>query len=507
MNLARTQFSRWLPLLSVAFCVATFPLIFVKAMLEGINHDEHQFIAPAVLLARHGLQPYRDFPLFHLPVLTFIFAALDKVGSMPFLLARSFNALCAALGVCAVFLYAKKCLVAQNPAFRFLISLGFALIFLTSKLFVSTNGKAWNHDLPMLLTVCAVCLHIHAVVSREPAWILVLSGICIGLAIGARLTYAPLVAPFFLTIFLFPQTLRQRFIFAAWFSAAVAIALLPVWWYFATVREQFLFDNFQFPRLRLLDPTDERAHKTVKLWRKFRFFAKEVVCKDPAVFLAFALGLPGLLRGVRSRDFSSLLFASLLPFVLYGCFAPTRYQYQHFYVIAPFCIMAAARGFALWPWPRVQNWVAGTLLALAIWSVSMHARYREVLSKFAHPNEWVTVQTHQLGVKLRTFAGEGKVMTFAAIIPLEGGLDIYPEFATGPFAMRLAHLVPPARRLQMDLVARDDLTRFLDADPPVAILLGFEPELERSLKTYARRHHFHLAFKDRGQEFWIAPPR
>jgi hypothetical protein len=41
-----------------------------------LNHDEHQFVAPSVLLLREGLLPYRDYPFFHTPNLVFVFAPL-----------------------------------------------------------------------------------------------------------------------------------------------------------------------------------------------------------------------------------------------------------------------------------------------------------------------------------------------------------------------------------------------------------------------------------------------
>jgi hypothetical protein len=47
--------------------IVLFALLFGLNMRRGLNHDEHQFVGSAVLLARDGLLPYADFAYFHVP--------------------------------------------------------------------------------------------------------------------------------------------------------------------------------------------------------------------------------------------------------------------------------------------------------------------------------------------------------------------------------------------------------------------------------------------------------
>src|SRR5687768_6952834 len=47
-------------------------------MERDLNHDEHQFLAPGALMAREGDQPYKDYPLFHVPNLVFVYAAVAQ---------------------------------------------------------------------------------------------------------------------------------------------------------------------------------------------------------------------------------------------------------------------------------------------------------------------------------------------------------------------------------------------------------------------------------------------
>src|SRR5262249_25015851 len=109
-----------------------------------------------------------------------------------------------------------------------------------------------------------------------------------------------------------------------------------------------LFGNFQFPRVRLLDPTDTRAQKTITWSRKLRFFVKEVAVPSWPLFLAFcAVAVAPAWVWLRRRERGTLRLGVLLltlPFFLIGCFAPSRYQYQHYYVLIPFLTLGIVYG-------------------------------------------------------------------------------------------------------------------------------------------------------------------
>src|SRR5207248_10562117 len=66
-----------LPALAVLGGIAlVLALVLTLGMTKRLDHDEHQFISSAVLLARDGLLPYRDYPYFHMPYLIAVYAAL-----------------------------------------------------------------------------------------------------------------------------------------------------------------------------------------------------------------------------------------------------------------------------------------------------------------------------------------------------------------------------------------------------------------------------------------------
>jgi len=110
--------------------------------------------------------------------------------------------------------------------------------------------------------------------------------------------------------------------------------------------------------------------------------------------------------------------------------------------------------------------------------------YRHLATIF-RPNQWVPLQVHNSGVDLRrqleaAGAPRGPVLTLAPIIPLEGGLDIYEEFATGPFAFRAAPMVPATERQAFHLADSFDLSQLLKHRPPMAVLFNVEEREEES---------------------------
>ena len=226
-------------------------LLFLSAMDRDLNHDEHQFIAPGVLISREGLLPYRDFPMFHLPNLAFVYAALDRLTHQPVFSAKVLNALASTGIITLIFLAgtARRHPVALAPR-HFWYALAVVALLLTDQLFTYTTGQTWNHELPAFLLVAAILSHVRGVETGRWGWAAV-SGLCVGAAIGIRLTYAPVAVAFPCLLAFAPLPRRQRaFAIFAW-TGACLLALAPSIYFFFADRERFIFDNLQFPRLRL----------------------------------------------------------------------------------------------------------------------------------------------------------------------------------------------------------------------------------------------------------------
>jgi hypothetical protein len=487
--------------------------IFFRAMDRDLNHDEHQFLAPAALLSREGLLPYRDYPLFHLPNLTLIYAALDRLTGALLLSAKcvSVASTCGvAILLCGVALRRGGGEATRPP---WLLACAGLALFLCDPLTVATTGKTWNHELPAFLTVAALLLHWRGG-ERDSLLCLTGSGALLGLAIGTRLTYAPLAMPLALFPLLYPLPWRRRIAHVATFCAAGVVASAPSLYFLIADREAFLFGNLEFPRLRLLDPENTRIRKTMAWWRKLRYFAKEIVVPGWPLFLAYAwLGArPAIawLRARRGAGMAAALVLCVLPFALLGCFAPSRYQYQHYYVFAPLLVLGALVGArsplahfrARRPLGIFATASVLMLLAPMIGGPDNSFWFHRSLQR----EEWFASKAKALGRSIREQAPEGKVLTLAPTWVLAGGGRIYPEFATGPFAWRSAHFAAPEVRQRLKLIAPADLDALLHRDPPAGILSGVEDEkLEAPLVAWAKSNRFRPHNLAKRRVLWLPP--
>ena len=477
-------------LATVAFLGAVFGFLFLIAMGRNLNHDEHQFIAPAAALAYDGLQPYRDFPLFHLPNLVFLYAALFRVFDHPFLIARIVSVLCS---------FAIAVLIFRESR-RFAFAVGSVILLILDPLFFFTTGRAWNHDSTALLIVLATILQVNAA-RRDSIPHAIASAVCGGLAAGTRLTCAPILIPLWFSIWFFPAPIRRRTLVAGIYVLAATAALGPSLYYLFAHTDPFLFGNFQFPRLRLLDPENERIRKTMNPLRKLRFFFKEVALPSLPLFLTY---IAFTIRRRANFTFGTTLVLGILPFALLGCFAPSRYQYQHFFVIIPLLVLGVVYGMSA---PSTSRRCALLCFTISVVTcLSLFIYYSSKSLSFGPVDDWFPSRIARIGAQIREHSPRGPILTLAPIYPIENGLPTYPEFATGPFAWKSARFVPAERRSQLHLVAPDDLEALLAAKPPGAILTGVEePALEKPLVEYSRAHLFVPVSLGKERTLWMPP--
>ncbi len=473
-----------------AFLAVVLVFLFLSAMGRNLNHDEHQFIAPAAVVAFDGLQPYRDFPLFHLPNLVFLYAALFRVFDHPFLVARIFSVLCAFATVVLIF--------RESP--RRIVGIAAVLLLVLDPLFSFTSGRAWNHDSTALLVILATILQVNAA-RRDSIPHAIASAICGGLAAGTRLTCAPILIPLWLSIWFFPTPIRRRTIIASIYVGTATAALAPSLYYLVTHTDAFLFGNFEFPRLRLLDPENERIRKTMNPLRKLRFFFKEVAFPSLPLFLTY---IAFTVRRRANFTFSTLLILGILPFALLGCFAPSRYQYQHFFIIIPLLVLGVVYGM---PATVIPPRCAPIGLFVSVLTCSLLFCYFSLKTiAFGFVDDWFPSRVARIGAQIREHFPRGSILTLAPIYPIEGGQKTYPEFSTGPFAWKSAPFVPAERRTRLHVIAPDDLEAFLAAKPPGAILTGVEDKaLEKPLVEYSRAHRFVPVNLGKERTLWMPP--
>ncbi len=517
--------------LSVLLAAATiwlllFVLLLGLNMRRGLNHDEHQFVGSAVLMARYGLQPYADFAYFHVPGQTWLNAALFRISDSFLLSARLAAIVWSWLSLGLILLVG----LAAAPFARGWTRLGFATagvaVLVASPLFVHTSGRAWNHDLPMFLTLAGLLAFLAAtwqpdtppnsvdagrVSLASRLWMLG-AGTLLGLAIATRLSYAFLAPAFALAIWVQAgRPWRQKLWLTLWLAAGGILGMAPVWIALASAPEGFLFGNVTY-NLQLNTQFYAAAghERAMTLAGKLAYFGDLLLAQpgNLVVPLLFVMALlPALPALRRPAAFPLLTVLLVLPFALLGALSATPSQIQYFYMLYPFFVLGTF--FAVPLWTRRHGIAliavtAGALVAILTTAVN----YGEGLAIVAQPDRWYPVKAHERGARIAELMGGGRVLTLAPIHAMEGDVPTYPEFVTGPLAWRVAHLVPAEERARRHLVTEEELPALLAADPPRAVLAGFEgddAELENVLLDYAQGNGFvPVPLPDEGM-LWLSP--
>ena len=106
------------------------------------------------------------------------------------------------------------------------------------------------------------------------------------------------------------------------------------------------------------------------------------------------------------------------------------------------------------------------------------------------PGLWYPMRTRVLGYQIQQRVGNQPVLTLSPLFPLDGGSDIYTPFATGPFAWRVAPLVPENQRRAFMLYTEPELMALLAQQPPGGVLTGLEHRAEGFLVAYAKQQGY-----------------
>jgi hypothetical protein len=482
------------------------PFTWTLAVSKDLSHDEHQHVAAGMLLAREGLLPYKDFPYLHTPYLVFVYGFLFHFTKHPLLVARLFTAICDAFTVSLLVFTAYAMLRNRSWLLRLGISIAAIVFLLTNSLFAYTAGRAWNQDPSVLLFLLAGLFYVGGAKHPRKKSFLFVTGLCLGIAIGFRVTIAPLTLPILVGIAFYPNC-QKKIALGGALALGLMSALLPMAVLFVIAPRGFIFGNVEFPHLAVLHRELTGNPRTMTLVKKLRYLVKNVIRPNYQLFLAAAIILYLWWRECRVRQKWCLgFFAGLLPFVCLGCMAPSPLFYQYFYVFAPLLLLMSVYALASLETYRTTTIGVCVFALLAGLSLLTGAKYYRQISILVALDTWFPMKIHRTGDEIRKFVTQGRVLTLAPIIPLEGSLSIYPALGTGPFAWRIAPFVDLAHRRQINVIGPDDLPGLLEDDPPGGILLGMEKSaLEEPLLRYAREHRYVQTKLKNKVDLWIIP--
>jgi hypothetical protein len=453
------------------------------------------------------LRPYADFAYFHVPGQTLLTAAFFAIFDRFLLTARLISIVSGWLSLALLVWLGVRYAPFSRGWARISYALAGVLTLLASPMFVHTSGRAWNHDLPMLLTLAGLAVFLRAVRPAAPTpppltrrtvgWI-ALTGALLGLAAATRLSYAFLAPAFALGIWRWgsDHVWSDRALRVLWLVVGGIVGVTPVWWALLTAPDAFLFGNVVYNlRLNPLYYETVSGASSLTMLTKLVYLAELLIARPAnlAAPLLFVVALVPALPHLRSRAAIPLkMVLLLLPFALFSAMSPTPSQIQYYFVLYPLLLLGFFCSVVLWP--RRQRLAAAAVgVAAAVSVVATAVSYGEGLAIVLQPDEWYPVKAHQRSQLTARLTDHGRILTLAPIHAMEGGAKTYPEFVTGPMAWRVAPFVSAEDRARFGFVDAAEMLELLAQKPPRGILTDFkedDAELEQVLIDYARQHDF-----------------
>ena len=491
--------------LAVLFFCLLFLLLLQVVMHKRLNHDENMYVGNGALLLR-GWWPYADYPSFQMPLLSLIYGAAFLLPGHMLLVARLINTFCA-LGCCLLlFVLVQRVLTGVSAPARLGVAASGVLIYVSGAQFVYTVGRAWNHDVPLLLTLGALTVFTSPRRNREAGVPLLVAGGLLGLATSSRLLFAVAAVPFVGAIVCVPAVSRVRGV--AWFAGGFGLGLVPCVPFLLRDPARFVFDNVTYHGL------NEQYWRALNYTRAMTLsgklgYALDVLreATDSWVLLVGAVLVGALAARARPRRGSeSVALALLTAAALFaGGLVPTPTWPQYFY--APFALLAVGFVVGVAAMLRTRLWKVGMTLLVVVGAVSVASgvqRYA-TLGHLRSFDDWTPGMVATVSGEIRAAVPRGTVVTLAPIYVLEAGLDIFPGLASGPFGYRVATLLPPPEREEHGLMSPQDTLRRMGERPPEAILTGAEDEMEAPLVGFATERGYTAKELSNGLSLWVRP--
>ncbi|OCP10109.1 MULTISPECIES: hypothetical protein [unclassified Ensifer] len=491
--------------------------LFLRIMNFEMRRDEQLYVPPIRLLNDHAL--YGDFFYNHPPGSAWYFYGIGKLVEPSYLLLS---------GRVGVFLAWILFAVVVAGVVHALTRSGWAtvcvvVVSLVNELFLTQTGvSATNNFLPWPFAFLGLSLFLFALRNeRRRAALAVLAGFFLALAVSFKLSAVAFIPAVAVAAFLLPRSLKLKDRIGQVAGPLMIGGLLggaPILAYLFRDPELFIAHvvryhtgpHPQYWRLMSGDGEGGAMSLAQKLALAQEIWFAPAVAVALAALLAVALTVfarraENTAPEPKARIGEVLVLAGVLLCSVALSFVPTPGFPQYFappLVCIPlaFALLLEALGPGALPMARP------ILLAAALVVLAVNApRLGQYIGKATHPQQWATMRVHEQGMtiaeRMQAAGVSGKVATLSPIYPLEGGLDVYAELATGPFAYRTAAMTDPELAKYYKMASPATIEAMFDKDPPAALLLGFEEELEKPMHAYALSHGYvqsaPLGFKDR----------
>jgi hypothetical protein len=141
---------------------------------------------------------------------------------------------------------------------------------------------------------------------------------------------------------------------------------------------------------------------------------------------------------------------------------------------------------------EISTWYRVVLLILVLASVAYNGpSYFRSIYHLTDKNEWSGFYVHDISMNVRNaliangLGTNRKIATLSPLFVIESNLPIYSELSTGPFLYRSGDLLTSEQRKHFVGTSPKSIGNLFNEDPPAAILVGYEGDLDKPLVEYA----------------------
>ena len=220
-------------------------------------------------------------------------------------------------------------------------------------------------------------------------------------------------------------------------------------------------------------------------------------------WLALAVAVV-LTQSVRPlRRFSSLapgiVLSGILVIVsLLTAFTPRPLFPQYFAMPVPFLLTLMAALYAQMAQPYRRTLRQAAVIAAVLLTITVLPRHTGSLRRALQPDSrWAGVEAVETSRIIRSqIDPTSPVAALSPVYAIESGLSIYPELATGSFVYRIGDQLSAEERARYVATSVSTIHELFDANPPAAILIGDEGDLELPLLEYAQSRGYRPAVKN-----------
>lgn len=501
-------------------------------------HNEQMYVAAAYLLVhRHAL--YTDFAFVQMPYSALNYALVYWLTGSSFHLIKAKLVNYAWMMLAAYLLYRRARRAAEphpqplstgegsargEGSADFILPLTLVILFCANYYLLRATIEASNYALPLALASVAYGVWLRGVEGRmRYPLAAALAGLALGGAVGAKLYYATLAAPFVLAALLYPRhlTLGQRLLRGVLpLGVGGVVALLPASMYALRDWDRFAFNNLGYHLLNAQWRLQSGFTDTLT-WASKLETARGLFTNPNYLILELWLAV-ALLWGITQTQGwqwprpGVWLAGTAALTALVTAFTPSPLFPQYFAMPIPFLLLWMAELHAGMAAPMRGVLARLAVVCALVGILAVLPRHTTALTRLLRGEEpWATVtiqrESRQIRRELRA-AGLWdrpdlpRLATLSPVMALEAYVTFYPELATGSFLLRVGDLLTPEEQARYVATSPSALADLLDAAPPAAILIGGEGDAEIPLRQYAEQRGYQRAeITLQNGELWLRP--